>query len=60
MRLVSTHPGVTVDEVRSASGCEIHVDGDVPESRTPTMSELVLIREVLDPKSLRDREVPPA
>ena len=58
MRLVSTHPGVTVDEVHAASGCEIHVDGDVPESRTPTMSELVLIREVLDPRSLRDREVP--
>jgi len=30
----------------------------VPETRTPTMSELVLIREVLDPKALRDREVP--
>jgi acyl CoA:acetate/3-ketoacid CoA transferase beta subunit len=58
MRLVSTHPGVTVDEVRAASGCEIHVDGDVPETRIPTMSELILIREVLDPKSLRDREVP--
>ncbi len=58
MRLVSTHPGVTVDEVRAASGCEIHVEGDVPETRTPTMSELILIREVLDPRSLRDREVP--
>jgi acyl CoA:acetate/3-ketoacid CoA transferase beta subunit len=58
MRLVSTHPGVTVDEVRAASGCEIHVGADVAESRAPTMSELVLIREVLDPKSLRDREVP--
>jgi acyl CoA:acetate/3-ketoacid CoA transferase beta subunit len=59
MRLVSTHPGVTVDEVRAASGCEMHVDGDVPETRTPTTSELILIREVLDPRSLRDREVPP-
>jgi acyl CoA:acetate/3-ketoacid CoA transferase beta subunit len=58
MRLVSTHPGVTADEVRAASGCEIHVESDVPETRTPTMSELVLIREVLDPKALRDREVP--
>ena len=57
MRLVSTHPGVTVDEVRAASGCEIHADDDVPETRAPTMSELVLIREVLDPRSLRDREV---
>jgi len=59
MRLLSVHPGITVDEVRAASGCEIHADGDVPETRTPTLEELVLIREVLDPKGLRDREVPP-
>lgn len=59
MRLVSVHPGVTVDEVRAASGCEIHADGEVPETRTPTPEELVLIREVLDPGALREREVPP-
>ena len=58
MRLVSVHPGVTVDEVREASGCDIHVEGEVPETRLPTMEELILIREVLDPRSLRDREVP--
>ena len=58
LRFVSVHPGVTVDEVREASGCEIHADGEVPETRTPTAGELVLIRELLDPKSLREREVP--
>jgi acyl CoA:acetate/3-ketoacid CoA transferase beta subunit len=58
MRLVSVHPGVTVEEVREASGCEIHVAGEVPETRVPTIEELILIREVLDPKCLRDREVP--
>ena len=58
LRLASVHPGVTVDEVRAASGCELHTDGEVPETRTPTLEELVLIREVLDPRSLRDREVP--
>ncbi len=36
LRFVSVHPGVTVEEVREASGCEIHADGDVPETRTPT------------------------
>jgi acyl CoA:acetate/3-ketoacid CoA transferase beta subunit len=60
MRLVSVHPGITVDEVREASGCAIEVEGDVPETRTPTTEELVLVREVLDPKGLRDREVPSA
>ncbi|MDP3968136.1 MAG: CoA-transferase [Nocardioides sp.] len=58
LRLRSVHPGVTVDEVLAASGCAIHVDGDVPTTRTPTTEELVLVREVLDPRSLRHREVP--
>ena len=58
LRLRSVHPGVTVDDVRQASGCEIAVDGEVPETRTPGTDELVLIREMLDPKGLRYREVP--
>lgn len=60
LRLVSVHPGVTVDEVRRASGCAIHAQGDVPETRLPTTEELILVREVLDPKGLREREVPSA
>lgn len=59
MRLVSVHPGVTVDEVRAATGFELHVD-DVETTRLPTDEELHLIRDVLDPKGLRDREVPPS
>lgn len=58
LRLLSVHPGVTVEEVLAASACEVVVEGGVPETRMPTTEELVLIREVLDPKSLRDREVP--
>lgn len=58
LRLLSVHPGVSVDEVREASGCEIHVDKELGETRAPTGEELVLIREVLDPKALRNREVP--
>ncbi len=27
MRLVSTHPGVTLDDVRAATGFELHIDG---------------------------------
>jgi acyl CoA:acetate/3-ketoacid CoA transferase beta subunit len=58
LRLRSVHPGVSVDEVQAASGCAIAVTGDVPETRTPGADELVLIREVLDPKGLRHKEVP--
>jgi hypothetical protein len=49
---------VTVEEVLAASACEVVVEGGVPETRMPTVEELVLVREVLDPRSLRDREVP--
>jgi hypothetical protein len=60
LRLLSVHPGVTLDEVREASGCDLHVDADGPveETRLPTGEELVLINEVLDPKGLRFKEVP--
>ena len=60
MRFVSVHPGVTVEDVQAASGFEIHADGEVPQTREPSAGELMLIREMLDPKGLRNREVPPA
>jgi acyl CoA:acetate/3-ketoacid CoA transferase beta subunit len=58
MRLLSLHPGVTLDEVTSATGFDLVVAGDVPTSRLPTDDELQLIREVIDPNSLREQEVP--
>ncbi|NBM20260.1 CoA-transferase subunit beta [Streptomyces sp. GC420] len=58
MRLVSVHPGVTVDEVTAQTGFPLHTDGEVPETRTPTPGELTWIREVIDPNGRRDREVP--
>lgn len=58
MRLVSVHPGVDVEEVVEATGFDLHIDGDVPNSRTPTTAELALIREVIDPRARREKEVP--
>jgi hypothetical protein len=58
MRLASLHPGVTVAEVRQATGFEPTVPDDVPYTREPTPEELRLIREVIDPEGIREREVP--
>ena len=58
VRLLSVHPGVSVGEVREATGFELDVPSDVPTTREPTMEEQILIREVLDPTGLRFREVP--
>jgi acyl CoA:acetate/3-ketoacid CoA transferase beta subunit len=57
MRIRSVHPGVNVDEVQEATAFPLSVNGDVPETRLPTDEELRLIREVIDPQSLRDAEV---
>lgn len=58
MRLRSVHPGVSVDEIVAATGFELVVPTDVPETRTPTADELELIRTVIDPNGLREQEVP--
>jgi len=57
MRVRSLHPGVTMDEVRAATAFELAVDGHAPETRPPTDDELRLIRDVIDPQSMRDAEV---
>jgi hypothetical protein len=58
MRLRSVHPGVTVDEVRAATGFELVIPDDVPTSRLPTPDEVELISTVIDPEGLRLTEVP--
>ncbi|MFI5612166.1 CoA-transferase subunit beta [Amycolatopsis sp. NPDC051903] len=56
-RLLHTHPGVSVDEVLAATSFPLDTAHTRP-TREPTGEELALLREVLDPKSLRDKEVP--
>jgi acyl CoA:acetate/3-ketoacid CoA transferase beta subunit len=58
MRLRSVHPGVTVDDVVAATGFELVIGSDVPESRLPTDDELRWIRDVIDPKGMGEQEVP--
>jgi acyl CoA:acetate/3-ketoacid CoA transferase beta subunit len=58
MRVRSVHPGVTVDEVQAATGFDLVVPDDVPESRLPTPDEIELIATVIDPDGQRLREVP--
>ncbi|NUQ98491.1 MAG: CoA-transferase [Streptomyces sp.] len=57
MRLASLHPGVTVEQVREATGFELAVPDEVPPTREPTAEELRLIREVIDQGGSRAREV---
>jgi acyl CoA:acetate/3-ketoacid CoA transferase beta subunit len=58
MRLLSVHPGVTVEDVAAATGFELAQAEMVGASRMPSDEELRLVRDVIDPDGLREREVP--
>jgi acyl CoA:acetate/3-ketoacid CoA transferase beta subunit len=58
MRLVSVHPGVSVDEVAANTCFDLVIDGEVAQTRIPTPTELQLIREAIDPDGQRYQEVP--
>jgi acyl CoA:acetate/3-ketoacid CoA transferase beta subunit len=57
MRALSLHPGVPPDDVREATSFEVYGLDEADETGSPSDDELRLIRDVLDPKSLRDKEV---
>jgi len=65
MRLRSVHPGVSVDEVVGHTGFGLVIDTtvsetvpqEVPVTRWPSPEELRILRDVLDPGGLRDREL---
>ena len=59
MRALSLHPGVSADEVAENTGFEVAGLAEAGITRTPSDEELRLIREVLDPKGLREKEVKP-
>jgi acyl CoA:acetate/3-ketoacid CoA transferase beta subunit len=57
MRAVSLHPGIGPEEVQENTSFEVHDLDEADMTRLPTGDEQKLIREVIDPKSLRDKEV---
>ncbi len=49
MRLNSIHPGVTLDGIRATIGWDVKVAEDLAVTPAPTLEELRLVREELDP-----------
>lgn len=53
MRLDSVHPGVTQDEIEANTGFELIVGSDLQETEPPTVEQVDLIRNRIDPMGLR-------
>lgn len=52
MRLKATHPGVTVEEVVASTGFELVIPQEVGHNEPPSVEELRLLREEIDPERL--------
>ncbi|MEA3557983.1 MAG: CoA-transferase [Candidatus Thermoplasmatota archaeon] len=51
MKLISVHPGVTIDQVKENTGFELIIPDDVTTSPLPTEKELTRLREI-DPDGI--------
>jgi len=51
MKLISVHPGVTVEQVKENTGFDLMIPDDVPTSQPPTEEELGRLREI-DPAGI--------
>jgi len=52
MKLLSYHPGVTIEVIQEFTGFELLVDKDVHETEKPTEEELHILRNEVDPCQL--------
>jgi acyl CoA:acetate/3-ketoacid CoA transferase beta subunit len=57
MRVSSIHPGVNLDTIKNSTGFDLVIPGDIEETKPPTTKELKLLREKVDPLSIRKLEV---
>lgn len=56
MRLIRRFPGVEVAYIQKKTGFELHIEPNVDETIPPSMEELRLLREAIDPLGVRKLE----
>ena len=56
MRVVSTHPGVALERIKTKTGFDLDIAPDLHETIPPTDEELHLLRTEIDPLGVRKLE----
>jgi len=57
MQLASYHPGISLEHIQAHTGFELQTSPDVHETPLPTIEELHLLREEIDPLGIRRLEL---
>ncbi len=56
MRLVTYHPGYSIEQIQAHTGFEIEIAPDVQPTPLPTLEEIQFLREEIDPLGIRRLE----
>ncbi len=57
MRVASIHPGTDIETVKDSTGFDLIIPKDLKETEPPTVKEIRLLREKVDPLNIRKLEV---
>lgn len=57
MRLTSHHPGTSIEQIQKKTGFPLEIAPDVHETPPPSVEEVRLLREVIDPLGVRKLEI---
>ncbi|MBY9019579.1 MAG: hypothetical protein KGD67_00880 [Candidatus Lokiarchaeota archaeon] len=57
MRLASIHPGVDIDNVKESTGFDLVIPENIQETNPPTVKEINMLRENIDPLKIRKLEI---
>ncbi|MEK7277387.1 MAG: CoA-transferase, partial [Chloroflexota bacterium] len=57
LRLISIHPGETLERIKAKTGFAVEVAPDCRETEPPSAEEMRLLREEIDPLGVRRLEL---
>ena len=57
MRVASVHPAINIEEIKESTGFDLIIPKDLKETKPPTVKEIKLLREKVDPLNIRKLEV---
>ena len=57
MRIASIHPGVDIYNVKESTGFDLIIPDKLQETKPPTVKEINILREEVDPLKIRKLEV---
>jgi glutaconate CoA-transferase subunit B len=57
MKIGSIHPGFNIEDVKNSTGFDLIIPDDLKETKPPTINEIKILREKVDPLGIRKLEI---